>query len=68
MAYLARVTSGYTVKEIADHFRRGSVTIAEAIRKVEDLLRTDEPFEKMIRGMTENLINGRKRKYRVSVA
>jgi chromosomal replication initiation ATPase DnaA len=68
VAYLARMTSGYSVKEIADHFRRSPVTIGEAITKVEDLLRTDEPFEKMIRGMTGDLIKGRKRKYRVSVA
>ena len=41
VAYLATRISGYTVKEIADHFRRSSVTVSEAITKVEDLLRKD---------------------------
>jgi len=62
VAYLARKISGYMVKEIADHFQRRPVTIGEAIMKVEDLL------EKALKSMEENLVEGRKRKYRVSVA
>ena len=42
MAYLARRVSEYSVKQIADHFRRSSVTVSEAIRKVEDLLQKDK--------------------------
>jgi hypothetical protein len=68
VAYLARKISGYMVKEIADHFRRSPVTIGEAIIKVEDLLRRDRSFEKALKRMRENLLKGRKRKYRVSVA
>ena len=68
MAYLARKLSGYMVKEIADHFRRSPVTIGEAIIKVEDLVRRDRSFEKALKRMRENLVKGRKRKYRVSVA
>jgi len=56
------------VKEIADHFRRSPVTIGEAIIKVEDLVRRDRSFEKALKRMRENLVKGRKRKYRVSVA
>jgi len=68
VAYLARKISGYMVKEIADHFQRRPVTIGEAIMKVEDLLKTDKSFEKALKSMEENLVEGRKRKYRVSVA
>jgi hypothetical protein len=68
VAYLARKISGYMVKEIADHYRRSPVTIGEAIIKVEDLLRRDRSFERALKRMRENLVKGRKRKYRVSVA
>jgi len=36
--------------------------------KVEDLLKRDKSFEKALKHMEENLVKGRKRKYRVSVA
>jgi hypothetical protein len=36
--------------------------------KVEDLLCKDKSFEKAVRRIGENLIKGRKRKYRISVA
>ena len=53
---------------IASHFKRSPVTIGEAIIKVEDLLRRDSSFEKELTRMGKNLIKGRKRKYRISVA
>ncbi|MFA4910652.1 MAG: hypothetical protein WC649_06405 [Desulfobacteria bacterium] len=56
------------MKDIASHFKRSPVTIGEAIIKVEDLLRRDSSFEKKLTRMGENLIKGRKRKYRISVA
>jgi len=56
------------VKEIADHFQRRPVTIGETIMKVEDLLKRDKTLEKTLKRMEENLVKGRKRKYRVSVA
>lgn len=68
VAYLARRISGHRVKEIADHFQRSPVTIGEAIVKVEDLLQRDKSFEKALKRMEENLVKGRKRKYRISVA
>ena len=40
--------------EIADHFKRSSVTIGEAIIKVEDLFRKDKTFEKVLRGIGKN--------------
>ncbi len=68
VAYLARRISGYWVKEIADHFRRSSVTVSEAIAKVEELLRKDKTFAKELKLLTENLVKGRKRTYRISEA
>lgn len=68
MACLARKVSGYMVKEIAEHFKRSPVTIGEGIMKVEELLRTDKSLKKALKLMEENLVKGRKRKYRISVA
>ncbi len=68
VAYLARVMSGYTVKEIGGHFRRSPVTIGEAIMKVEDQLGRDRAFAKALTRIRNKLVEGRKRKYRVSVA
>jgi putative transposase len=68
VAYLARRISGYRVKEIADHFRRSSVAVSEAIRKVEDHLREDTGFAKGVRILSQNLIKERKRKYRITEA
>ena len=56
------------MKEIADHFRRSSVVVSEAITKVEDLLRKDVAFAKELDLLTKNLIKGRKRKYRITEA
>ena len=68
VAYLARRISGYMVKEIADHFQRSPVTIGEVIMKVEDLLKTHKSFEKGLKSMEENLVKGKKRKYRITEA
>ena len=68
VAYLARVITDYTVKEIGDHFGRSPVTIGEAIMKVEERVRRDRSFAKALKCMREKLTEGRKRKYRVSVA
>ncbi len=68
VAYLARGVSDYTVREIGEHFRRSPVAIGEAIKKVEDRVHRDRSFAKAIKRMREKLIEGRKRKYRVTVA
>lgn len=68
VAYLARRRAGCRVKEIADYFNRSAVAIGEGIMKVEDLVRRDKSFEEALRSMEENIVKGRKRKYRVSVA
>jgi len=68
VGYLARVISYYTVREIGEHFGRSPVAIGEAIMKVEDRVQRDRSFAKAIKRMRDDLIEGRKRKYRVSVA
>ena len=68
VAYLARRISEYTVKEIADPFRRSSVTVSDAIRKVEDLLQKDKTFANRLELLIGNLIKGSKRKYRITEA
>ncbi len=68
VAYVARRVSEYSVKEIADHFRRSSVTVSEAIRKVEDLLQKDKGFATRLELLIGDLIKGRKRKYRITEA
>jgi chromosomal replication initiation ATPase DnaA len=65
---LARRISGYGVKEIADHFGRSPETISEGIKKVEDLQRRDKSFAKTLSLMLENVVKGRKRRYRITEA
>lgn len=68
VGYLARKIGGYRVKEVADYFKRSSVTIGEGIIKVEELVRGEKSFEKTLKRMEENLIKRGKRRYRVTVA
>jgi REP element-mobilizing transposase RayT len=68
VGYLARKTAGYRVKEIADYFKRSAVTIGEGIIKVEERVRGDNSFRRLLKRLEDNVIKGRKRKYRVSVA
>jgi len=68
VAYLGRSIAGYTVKEIADYFGRSSVTVSEAIKKVENLLHEDVAFEKELKLLEEKLIKGRRQKYRITEA
>jgi len=48
-------------------FQRSPVTIDKGVGKVEDLLRMDKSLEETLKRMRDSLVNGRKRKYRVSV-
>lgn len=68
VTYMAKRISGYTVKEIADYFRRSSVTISEAIVTIDDHTGKDESLEKAVSSMEMKLITGRKRNYRISDA
>jgi putative transposase len=68
VAYLARRVSGYGVKEVADYFGRSLVTISEGMKKVEDLERRDKSFAKRLSLIVENVVKGRRRKYRITEA
>jgi putative transposase len=68
VGYLARRISGYGVNEIAAHFGRSPQTISEGIKKVEDLQRGDKSFAKTLSLMVENMVKGRKKKYRITEA
>jgi len=65
---LARRVSGYGVKEIADHFGRSPVTMCEGMKKVEDLERRNKSFAKTLSLIVENVVKGRRRKYRITEA
>jgi len=68
VGYLARRVSGYGVKEIADHFGRSPVTMCEGMKKVEDLERRNKSFAKTLSLIVENVVKGRRRKYRITEA
>jgi len=68
VVYMAKRISDYTIKELADYFRRSAATISEAIVKVEDHLEKDKALEKTVSITRMKLIEGRKRKYRISDA
>jgi hypothetical protein len=44
------------------------VTIGEAMIKVEDLLQKDNSFEKVLKRLGKNLVNGRKKTCHIPVA
>jgi len=54
--------------EIAAHFKRSPVTIGEAMIKVEDVLRKDQSFGKVLKRIGKNLVNAKNRKYRIPIA
>jgi putative transposase len=68
VGYLARKISGHGVNEIAAHFGRSPVTISEGIKRVEDLQRGDKSFAKRLSLMLENMVKGKKRRYRITEA
>jgi putative transposase len=68
VGYLARKVSGYRLREIADHFGRGLVTISEGVRKVEELEQKDKSFRKKLSLIVESVVKGKNRKYRITEA
>jgi hypothetical protein len=53
--------------EIAAHFKQSPVTIGEAMIKVEDVLRKDQSFGKMLKRIGKNLVNAKNRKHRIPI-
>lgn len=68
VAYLARGLGGWMVKEIAEHFRRSPMRISQAIMEVEERLREDRAFRKMVEKLEKDLIKQAKRKYFITIA
>jgi hypothetical protein len=56
------------VKEIADHFWRNPMRICQAIIEVEERLREDKSFRKMVERLEKVLIKQRKEKYFITIA
>jgi len=68
VTYLARRISRYTVREIADHFWRNSVTVSEAMTKVEEHLWKNKKFARDLKLVVEGLVKGEEKKYRITEA
>jgi hypothetical protein len=66
--YTGVLGSGFGNQVLTFASKRSPVTIGEAIVKVEDLVGHDKPSEKTLTRVGENLVKGKKRKYRISVA
>ena len=54
--------------EIADHFKRRTARIGEAMIKVEYLLQKDKSFERVLKRLGKKLVIRTKKKYCISVA
>ena len=68
VAYLARKVSGYSVKDIAQHFRREPMTISQAIIKLEDLIQRDKDLGKTIESIESTLKKKGVKKYLITIA
>jgi len=68
VASLARKLTGSLVREIARYFQRESMTINEAIMKVEGLMEKDGVLARRIGDMGNNLVERGKKKYLITVA
>lgn len=68
VTYLARKLTGSLVKDIAQHFQRGPMTISEAIIKIEGLMEKDKELARRIGDMGSNLMKRGKKKYLITVA
>jgi hypothetical protein len=52
----------------AGHLHRRTPRIGEAMIKVKYLLQKDESFEKVLKSKVKKLVDGGKKKYRISLA
>jgi putative transposase len=67
-AYLARGLAGQMVKDIAEHFQKTPMRISQMIMEVENKLREDDSFRKLVERMKKNLIRQAKKKYFITIA
>ncbi len=68
VAYLARVVSGWMVKDVAWHFRRSPMVMSQAGIRIERELGKDMDLREMIEKLKANLIRTAKKKYFVTIA
>lgn len=66
VAYLGRNLVKYRAKEMADHSDGDSVLISQAVKRVEQKLREDEVFVKLVETLQQNLIRGKRHKYLIT--
>ena len=68
VAYLARILSRYLIKDVAAYFHREPAMISQGVRKVENLLQTDERLRTKVDIIRRRLIRDRKKKYFITYA
>jgi len=68
VAYLARVISGYMVKDVALHFQRGPMVVSQAMLRIETELGKNKDLIEIIQKLKGDLIKKAKRKYFIAIA
>jgi len=68
VAYLARVVSGWMIKDVGRHFRRSPMVMSQACIKIEGQLRKDLEFREMIEKLKMDLTQKAKKKYLITIA
>ena len=68
VAYLARVVSGWMIKDVGRHFRRSPMVMSQACIKIEGQLGKDRAFRDMIERLKTDLTQKAKKKYHITIA
>ena len=68
VAYLARVVSGWMVKDVARHFRRSPMVMSQAGIRIEGKLGKDQDLREMIEKLKTDLTQKAKKKYFITIA
>jgi hypothetical protein len=68
VAYLARVVSGWMVKDVTRHFRRSPMVMSQAGIKIEGELGKDHNLRETIEKLKTDLIQKAKKKYFITIA
>jgi chromosomal replication initiation ATPase DnaA len=68
VAYLARVVSGWMIKDVARHFRRSPMVMSQARIRIEGELGKDQDLREMIEKLKTGLIQKAKKKYFITIA
>ncbi len=60
MAYFGRGWAGYSLREVADHFRRDPVVISVGVKRLEERLGVDGGFAHRVKIVENNLVRNKK--------